>query len=141
MRAKPRKGDFFRWLWIQTANTVMSIINGNQWRKNPYYIMLQIDKSYGGQPTGLHKAGRPTKDVKVEGKKLIHKIFAVLDRDPGPRLNTVVWRIDNRQGDVELIRSLPKDIPFAIEDSDNEGRVVEKIAVEAEKIKQAIVWS
>ena len=141
MKSKPTKGDFFQWLWAQTANTVMSIINKNQYRRKPYYIMLQMSKGYNGQPTGLAMAGNQTADVPVEGKKIIHKIFAILDKDPGPRLNTVLWRIDNRKSKVDLVRSLPKDIPFAIEDSDNIGSVVESVAKEADKIKPALIWN
>lgn len=141
MKLKPTKGDFFQWLWAQTANTVMSIINKNQHKRRPYYIMLQISKGYAGQPVGLARAEHPIVDVRVEGKKLIHKIFSILDRDPGPLLDTVVWRIDNRRGRVDLVRSLPRDCPFAVEDSDNAGIVVEKVAVEADKIKPAIIWN
>lgn len=138
---KPTKGDFFQWLWTQTANSVMSIVNANQWRRIPYFIMLQLKKGYEGQPMGLHKQRNETRNVKVEGKKLIHKIFSILDKDPGPRLDTVLWRIDNRRGRVDLVRSLPKDYPFAVEDSDNAGIVVEKVAEEADKIKPALIWN
>lgn len=139
--AKQTKGDFFQWLWTQTASSVMSIVNKNQWRRRPYFIMLQIGKGYAGQPTGLHKVGHRTTNIKVEGKKLIHKIFSILDRDPGARLDTVLWRIDNLSGKVELVRSLPRDYPFAVEDSDNTGEVVESVAKEAEKIKPALMWN
>lgn len=142
MKNKISKGDFFQWLWEQTANSIMSIINKNQWRRMPYFVMLQLKQGYAGQPVGLHKQGNETRNVKVEGKKLIHKIFSILDRDPGARLDTVLWRVDNVSGKgIELVRSLPRDYPFAVEDSDNAGVVVESVVKEAEKIKPALVWN
>lgn len=141
MSNKPTKGDIIQWLGIETVNAVMSVINKNQWRRRPYYIMLEIRRDDGGQPVQLHQLGHQTKEVSVEGKKLIHKIISLLDRDLGPRLNTVLWRVDNRLGKFDLVRSLPLDYPFAVEDSDNAGIVVEKVAQEADKIKPAIMWN
>lgn len=135
------KEDFIQWQWTQTANTIISIINKRTHRGKPYWIMLQTEKGYNGPPSASHKAGRPTKTLNLKGKKLIHQKISIWPMDPGPRLGALVWKVDNRVGLVELVRSLPPDKPFAIEDSDNTGPIVEAVAKEAMKIKPAIIWN
>jgi hypothetical protein len=56
-------------------------------------------------------------------------------------LGTIVWRIDNRIGEVKMLWSLPPDKPFPVEDSENYGPIVEKVAKEATIIKDAIKWN
>jgi hypothetical protein len=135
------KKDFVQWQWMNTANAVVSIINSRSYKREPYYILLKMDKGYNGPPAYSHQQGHALKTIKVEGKKVIHQTVAILDYDPGPRLGTIVWRIDNRIGEVKMLWSLPPDKPFPVEDSENYGPIVEKVAKEATIIKDAIKWN
>ena len=56
-------------------------------------------------------------------------------------MSNSVWYVDNRIGELKMVRSLPPDKPIAVEDSDNYGKVVGKVAAEAMKIKEAIKWN
>jgi hypothetical protein len=118
------------------------IANSKAGRRAPYYIQVQIDDDYRG-PAAVSKvvSGKPvhaekTADVNSENKRIIHTRLVCMEQPPiVPMLGTLLFKMDNRKGQMELIYALPADIPHSGADSDNFGEVSTAVARSAQKLQ------
>lgn len=123
-------GDLRKFVTAGLYRDMERIINAKSNRRVPYFILVNVKPRYQGQPAVSKIAGgvavqNPGVEMNIKGC-ICHTILTVLepDRIPTiPQLGTMLWRIDNRTGEVRLCYSLPMDIPNLTEDSDNAGDV------------------
>ena len=137
-------------------------------KRTPYYIHIKVGDHYDGQPLANAVRGNATQEVMIGGQ-VIHTTITCFScnmelaksvvacnkgcaafmgrQEDGravcpiivPQLGTILFRMDNRRGEPELIYALPKDIPHDGEDSDNYGPVAVKVAESAMNARIGLV--
>lgn len=102
-----------------------------------YYIMVIVKNQYQG-PSALNEGKVETKEVKVPDRMIHNRLVGPIIRKPLIRqLGTMLWKVNNQQGECTLEYALPMDVPTLQEDSD--GEVVEKVARSAQGIP--LIWN
>lgn len=105
------------------------VIDVNSNLEGVYWILVIVRNSYQGQSANSAVQKVETTEMKLPNKMIHNRIVAPMMRRPlVKQLGTMLWRVDNRIGEVALEYSLPMDVPVLIEDSDNAGRVLPMVA-------------
>lgn len=117
-------------------------VNANQHITRPYYILVIVKNSYQGPAAQgkNHEGEVETVEMKLPDKLIHNRIVGPMMEPPLiKQLGSMLWKIDNRLGQASLVYALPQDIPTAMEDSDNAGTVVPKVAESARGIP--LIWN
>lgn len=116
-------------------------VNNYSHLSREYYIMVVVKNNYQGPAPFKDADTQPdveTTEMRLPDKMIHNRIIGPMFRAPLVRqLGSMLWRVNNRQGRVDLVYALPQDIPTLQEDS--EGRSVEKVAQDAQGIP--LIWS
>ena len=135
-----KRGDWRQWLTEDLFANLARVVEGKQAKQTPYYIEVRIDKNYSG-PATAHDDSM-AREVTLTAKKVYGVRLVCMDRRPIiPQLSTMLFYIDNRQGLIKLVYALPADMPNDVEDSDNYGAVVPKVAQDARIMGFPLIWN
>lgn len=106
-------GDFNTWCTQNLHRSLEKVINANQHRENPYYLLVIIKDGYEGPPAGIKEEIRQTRDIDLSGKKVMRVTINIMSRPPIVKmLGSLLWRVDNGIGQAECLYALPPDIPI-----------------------------
>ena len=164
-------GEFRKMLTGELYRKMDAVLNEFGHLQKPYYIQVRINPDYHGPAMGSMQKGVSLKDVETGGKKVIHTRLIVfqcvrectgdpLNCGPGckafmghnengrvicpltvPQLGTMLWKVDNKRGQIELVSALPADRPHTTEDSDNAGDVAVLAAESARQAGVPLMWN
>ena len=129
MKHKLTHGDFRHIMSGELYKAIDRLVVAKQNYPWPYYIQVQINKRYmGAAAVSEIRNGvavpPETTDVQVSGTLLGHSRLVVLNEAPEiPQLGTMLWKVNNKKGTVNLLYALPADLPSCQHDSDNTGPV------------------
>ena len=139
--AKPVQiGDVRRMASDDLYAMLEKVVDAFQNLSKPYWILVIIKNKYQGPAAQSVSDGIETTEVRLPNKMIHNRIVApLLSRPLVKQLGTMLWRVDNRTGEMELEYALPMDVPTLVEDSDNAGTVVEKVAQDARGVP--FIWS
>jgi len=105
-------GDFHAWCTQELHRNLEKVINANQFRRKPYYLLVIINNGYEGPPAGNRNVIRPTKTMDLSGKKVMRCVINIIDEPPLMKLiGSLLWRVDNRIGLAQCLYALPPDKP------------------------------
>lgn len=131
-------GDARRMAADDLYKMLEKVVDTYQHLRNPYYILVVVRDHYQGPGPAKNMETREaveTTEMTLPNKLIHNRIIAPLGRPPIVRqLGTMLWKVDNRIGEMDLVYALPKDVPTLVEDSDNAGQVVERVARDAQGI-------
>ncbi len=136
MRAVPlTTGDARRMAADDLYHMLEKVVDANQGLRCPYWILVIVKNHYQGPAAASAVAGVETTERTLPNKMIHNRIVAPLLRKPLVRqLGTMLWRVDNRRGQLDLEYALPMDVPTFVEDSANAGTVVGRVAEDAQGI-------
>lgn len=122
-------------------STLERFVNKYAYLHRDYYILVIVRNNYQGPAPFKNADNQPnveTTDMEIPNRLIHNRIVGPMFRPPLVRqLGTMLWKVNNRQGHVELVYSLPQDIPTLQEDSN--GQVIEKVAQSAQGIP--LIWN
>lgn len=169
-KSKMTHGDFRRMVTQELRLVLEDVVNRLAYKRTPYYLHVHVNDHYDGQPAANAVKGQATRDLTIGGQ-VIHTTVvcfscnmeisgnpalcsasckAYMGQREGnrvvcplsvPQLGTILFRMDNRVGELELIYALPKDKPHAAVDSDNYGPVAEAVSDSAQKAGVPLRWN
>ena len=170
-RTKLTHGDFRAYVTFELHKALEAQMNDCAHLAVPYYIHVRVNDRYDGPSALSASRGTKTKTLDLEGKQIIHNVLVafvcqiekqvtVTACNPDckawmgktaegkvicpvcvQQLGTILFRVDNQRGAMELVYALPPDRPSAVEDSDNYGPVVPKVAESAKEAGVSLFWN
>ena len=136
MKRKINTGDARRMAADDLYDMMDRFINANSFIRAPYFILVVVRNNYQGPApfTEATESGNvETTEMKLPDKLIHNRIIGPMFRPPAVRqLGTMLWKVDNKKGSLDLVYSLPQDVPTFLEDS--QGEVVKKVAESAQGI-------
>lgn len=142
MKPKLTTGDARRMAADDLYRMVEKVVDRLSHLSRQYYILVIVRNHYQGPAAGSKDSGQriETTDVVLPDKMIHNRIVAPLFEPPAVRmLGSMLWRVDNRVGEMELMYAMPYDVPTVLGDSDNEGTVVGAVAERAKGMP--LIWS
>lgn len=119
---RQKVGDVQSWATKELHDVLERIVNAKSYLQVPYYILVWFQNHYEGPPRKcdnhiLHGRRKPktgqTQTMDLSGKKVLAVRPIITFVPPQmPLLNTALWRIDNKTGEVRCIYVLPPDKPL-----------------------------
>lgn len=120
-------GDFHTWCTQNLHRSLEKVINANQHRENPYYLLVIVKDGYEGPPAGTKNEIRPTKELDLSGKKVIRVIINILSQTPAVKMiGSLLWMVDNKIGLAKCLYALPPDKPIKGPEGECESELVFK---------------
>jgi len=104
-------GDLGHWCGEVLDRELTKIIDRNQYRENPYWIMVVNKTRYAGPKSGVEQ----TKDVLLNGNIINTTLVIIPDESMLPshrQLGTALLKVDNKKGQAKWIYILPVDAPL-----------------------------
>lgn len=101
------------------------VVNANAHLGMPYFILVVVKNHYQGPSAVSESQGIQTTEVQLPDKMIHNRIIAPLLRPPAVRqLGSMLWRVDNRIGEMKLMYAEAADWPTVLENSDNAGQAI-----------------
>lgn len=120
-------GDFHAWC-TQNLHSELDKVIGKNLHRDRYFLLVIVNNGYDGPPTGDGKI-RPTKEVDLSTKTVMHCIINIIDRPPLIRLiGSSLWEVDNRIGLARCVYSLPPERPTRESDDSMSSELVHRSA-------------
>ena len=142
-KSKLTTGDARRMAADDLYAMLEKVVDQYQYLDRIYFIMVIVKNNYQGPaPFKNADAGTAveTTEMKIPDKIVHNRIVAPMFKPPIIRqLGSMLWRVDNRRGDLSLVYALPQDVPTLQGDSDNEGKVIPKVAESVQGIP--LIWN
>jgi len=104
-------GDLGRWCSEVLDRELAKIIDRNQFRENPYWIMVVNKTHYAGPKASAVE----TKDVLLKNNIINTTLVIIPEETMLPyyrQLGTALLKVDNKKGQAKWIYILPPDIPI-----------------------------
>ena len=108
---KAKVGDVTEWATKELHDALQRTIVAKADMREPYFILVYFNNHYSGPPN--KRMSEQTKTMDLSKKRVLNVRLILLKAAPPVRmLNTALWRVDNRTGDVRCIYILPPDKPM-----------------------------
>jgi hypothetical protein len=119
-------GDIKTWATGVLHKELESVINAKAGMREPYYIFAVIKEGYDGpaafgnnnellhgEDTRRAKHYNDTRTVDLSKKRVVtHRFILMRQPPPIPLLNSSLWRVNNKTGEVKCCWILPPDKPM-----------------------------
>lgn len=145
---KMNHGDLRKFVTADMYRLVDRVVYAKQNRRTPYYILILVKPHYMG-PAAISRIENgtaiqnPTQEINLKGV-ICHARIMVLEPTgiPAcPQLGTILLKVDNAKGKIEVCYALPFDTPNLTEDTDNAGDVAVLAAESAQKLHIPLIWN
>lgn len=140
-------GDARKWLLDDMKAKLAALIEREGHRPDPYYILVTNVKP------GVRWGSKEQKPLQAEGKHVIATRFVIIplekleeyfNTDVWPKvfglINTMLWYVNNKYGQIECVYVLPADKPITAEIvSEEHSKIVHESATRLQQMGVPLV--
>lgn len=103
--------DFGQWCSDILEREITKVINRNQYRERPYWVLVVSKSRYAGPKS----SAKQTKDVILKGNVINTTLILIPDKSmlpPCRQLGTALLKVNNKTGQSKWVYVLPPDKPI-----------------------------